>query len=396
MKPIQANKILENTILLVNKLDQKTIETGYNSGLINNLSQDDIDAILSLEELQLIEVFTDNSISIEKDKLIDHIGQKVKLEINIGEISNYFETLEDFIAGNKYECKLEDFFIADIDYRENISINKLILNYKSNIQLIDFLQDISENKKVSNNEIELFFYKSGKGATIKINYELEQLKEFNASITTEFKAQLLEPFKGEDKKQLFINELVNFIKKNGKSYQKLNQGWDNLITNYHKSYSLFLSGFSFEKIKTSTTEHFQKLVDRIYESIGKVANYIFGIPIGYILLLNNFDFTGQLLLKNSVLLVLGLIFLILIWFVLFKNIDESITAIVDDIDSFIEKIENISELESIQAKLQKLKDEEIKNQRGKLKLVKVLTVTIYIIICVIFGCVFIDKTVFYC
>lgn len=394
MKPIQSNKILDCTILLVKKLDVKVTEIGYNVGSINILSQDDIDAIIPLEELQLIEIFTDNSISIEKNQLIDFIGQKVKLEINTGEIPNYFETLEDFIAGNKFECKLIDFYIADVEYRENISANDLVVNYQSNLQLIDFLKDISENKKILSNEIELFFYKSGKGATIKISYELEQLKEFNVSITTEFKAQLLAPFKGEDKKQLFINELVNFIEKNGNSYLKLIQGWDNLITNYHKSYSLFLSGFSFEKIKTSSTEHFQKLVDRIYESIGKVANYIFGIPIGYILLLNNFDFTGELLIKNLILLLLGLIFLLLIWFVLFKNIDESITAIVDDIDGFIEKIENISELETIQNKLLKLKDEEIKKQRGKLKLVKVLTITIYLLICFIFCFIFIDKSIY--
>ena len=82
MKPIQTNKILDCTILLVKKLDVKVTETGYNVGSINILSQDDIDAIIPLEELQLIEIFTDNSISIEKNQLIDFIGQKVKLEIN--------------------------------------------------------------------------------------------------------------------------------------------------------------------------------------------------------------------------------------------------------------------------------------------------------------------------
>jgi len=394
MKPIQTNKILDSTILLVKKLDSKVTEIGYNAGAINILSKDDIDAIIPLEELQLIEIFTDNSISIEKNKLIDYIGQKVKLEINTGEISNYFETLEDFIAGNKFECKLTDFFIADIDYRENISENNIISNYKSNLQLIIFLKEIAENKKVSSNEIELFFYKSGKGVDIKINYELQQLGEFSALINSEFKRQLLEPFNGEDKKQLFINELINFLEKNGKSYTKLILGWDNLISNYNKSYSLFLSGFSFEKIKTSSNEHFQKLVDRIYESIGKVANYIFGIPIGYILLLNNFDFTGVLLIKNCILLILGFIFLILIWFVLFKNIDESIQAIKEDIVDFIKKIENVSELESIKEKLEKLRDKEIKKQQSKLSLVKFLTIVIYGMIVLIFFWVYIDKSIF--
>lgn len=393
MTPNQPLKLLDSAILLTKKLQDKVVDSGYNKGIIV-LCQKSINAILSLDEKQLIEIFTDASVSIEIDQLANYIGQKVTLEIKTGNINNYFETLENFISGNKFECKLQDFFIAAIDYRENISENNLILNYKSNLQLINFLKEISENKKVSSNEIELFFYKSGKGVDIKINYELKQLSDFSASITSEFKRQLLEPFNGEDKKQLFINELINFLEKNGKSYEKLIQGWDNLISNYNKSYSLFLSGFSFEKIKTSSTEHFQKLVDRIYESIGKVANYIFGIPIGYILLLNNFDFTGALLIKNFILLILGFVFLILIWFVLFKNIDESIKVIEDDIIDFIKKIENVSELESIKEKLEKLRDEEIKKQRSKLALVKVLTIVIYTMIVFIFCWVFIDKSVF--
>jgi hypothetical protein len=394
MTPKQPNRSLDSVVLITKKLQNKVVDSGYNKGIINNLSQEDINAILSLEEKQLIEIFINNSSSIEIDQLTNYIGQKVTLEIKTGNIYNYFETLEDFVNGNKFECKLQDFFIADIDYRENISKNKLILNYKSNLELINFLKEIADNKKVSSNEILLFFYKSGKGIDLKINYEFKQLNEFNASIATVFKKQLLESFNAEDKKQLFINELINFLEKNGKSYEKLTQGWDNLISNYNKSYSLFLSGFSFEKIKTSSTEHFQKLVDRIYESIGKVANYIFGIPIGYILLLNNFDFTGTLLIKNFVLLILGLLFLILIWFVLFKNIDESIEVIENDISDFIEKIENVPELESIKSKLKKLKDVEIKKQLRKLILVKVLTVAIYSIILFVFSWVFIDKSIF--
>lgn len=191
-----------------------------------------------------------------------------------------------------------------------------------------------------------------------------------------------------------MNELINFLEKNNKSYEKLIQGWDNLISNYNKSYSLFLSGFSFEKIKTSSTEHFQKLVDKIYESIGKAANYIFGIPIGYILILNNFDFSGLSILKNFILLLLGLIFLLLIWFILFKNIDESIEAIKFEIIDFIEKIETVSELDSIKNKLENLKEVEIKKQYNKLKIVKTLTIVIYSIIVIIFCWVFIDKSIF--
>ena len=119
----------------------------------------------------------------------------------------------------------------------------------------------------------------------------------------------------KDKKELFINELVNFIENNSSDYLTIVKNWKIILNSYNKSYKLYLAGFSFEKIKTSSNEHFQKLLDRIYDSISKVSGYIFGIPIGFILLLNYFDYTGSLIFKNIVILLLSILFFVLIWFI---------------------------------------------------------------------------------
>ena len=240
-----------------------------------------------------------------------------------------------------------DFYIDDIDYREVKTDNNCIILYKNNLKIIDFLKEIANNIKKSGNNLELFFYRTGVGVDLKIDYDIESLKKIDFVIPDDFKTQILDSFNGKDKKELFINELINFIESNNCSYVNLIENWNTLLSNYTKSYSLFIAGFSFEKIKTSSNEHFQKLVDRIYESIGKVSSYIFGIPIGYILLINNFDFSGEQCFKNTSLLFLGIIFLILIWFVLFKNIDESIKSIEIDIDDFLGKIINIKDFFSI-------------------------------------------------
>ena len=223
---------------------------------------------------------------------------------------------------------------------------------------------------------------------------MNQLTGLSLLVPDDIKAKLLDSFAGNDKKQLFINELVVFIEKHGNSYIKLIGNWDSLISNFEKSYALFVSGFSFEKIKTSSNEHFQKLVDRIYDSITKASNYIFGIPIGYILLLNNFDFTGSLILKNFALLILALIFFILIWFVLFKNIREAINAIENDISDFLQRIKDVNELQEIYNRLEKLKKEELKKQEMKLDLVQILTAIIFAIVVFTYLYVFIDLSIF--
>ncbi|UPZ16900.1 hypothetical protein [Flavobacterium humidisoli] len=387
------NNVLSSAISLIKKIESKIFEGSFVSGTIS-LTSECINDVKVLKNRSLIELFTGNYTSIDNEELDAYLNDDLRIEIKIGDIPNYYYLLDDFVSGNKFECVQNDYFIEEINYRKGIDVNSLIAQYENNLLIIDFLQNIAENKKTIGHRLELFFYKSGKGADLKIEYDIKQLKKFNISVPSDIKKQLLDSFSGNDKKQLFINELVIFIEKYGNSYVKLVENWDNLMSNYEKSYALFISGFSFEKIKTSSNEHFQKLVDRIYDSISKASNYIFGIPIGYILLLNNFDFTGSLILKNLGLLILSLIFFILIRCVLFKNIRESIKAIENDIDDFVQKIKDVNELQEIYNRLEKLKKQELKKQEMKLSLVKILTTVIFAITVFSYLYIFIDLSIF--
>ena len=199
----------------------------------------------------------------------------------------------------------------------------------------------------------------------------------------------------KDKKELFINELVNFIENNSSDYLTIVKNWKIILNSYNKSYKLYLAGFSFEKIKTSSNEHFQKLLDRIYDSISKVSGYIFGIPIGFILLLNYFDYTGSLIFKNVVILLLSILFFFLIWYILLKNIKESIDAIETDIDDFIVLISTVAVLNPIKEKLEILKKDSIKKQRNKLLIVKGVTISIFTLTVIVFSYIFLDISVYY-
>lgn len=172
------------------------------------------------------------------------------------------------------------------------------------------------------------------------------------------------------------------------------KNWKTILSSYNKSYKLYLAGFSFEKIKTSSNEHFQKLLERIYDSISKVSGYIFGIPIGFILLLNYFDYTGLLIFKNVVILLLSILFFVLIWYILLKNIKESIDAIEEDIDDFINLISTVAVLNPIKDKLESLKKGSIKKQRNKLLIVKGVTISIFALTIIVFFFIFFDESVY--
>ncbi|MFL9838787.1 hypothetical protein ABS768_14855 [Flavobacterium sp. ST-75] len=387
------NSILDNIVYIERRLINKSSKSFILNGELARLKKNDLKKVESLakEDLDLI-IQNNKEDIIEIEDISSHLNRKIKLSVRTGNIQNYYEKLETFIEGNKIKFKNNDFYISDIDYRESEEkFNMQIQDYKSNILLISFLRKIADNEKPSGNRLNLFFYKTNVGIDLNIEYSLSNLHLVN--IHENFIKSIQES-DTDEKKQLFVNELINFLEKNGKSYIKLVEGWNYLIDSYNKSYSLFLSGFSFEKIKTSSNEYFQKLTDRIYESISKASNYIFGIPIGYILLINNLDFTGELIFKNFSILILGIIFFILIAQILFKNIKESILAIERDIDDFKLKIENYTELDDIKKKLDRLKNQDIVKQKRKIKIVKVLSICIFTIIVFMYIFIFIDTSIF--
>nr|WP_315203701.1 hypothetical protein [uncultured Flavobacterium sp.] len=385
----------DDVIFLRRKLNNLQGDEFSIKGSILSLVDDDINSIQSLLKNNLIEISeSGTNKGIYEDSIQTYLGDTVIVEIRTADVDNYFETTRDFINGNKFEYFDEDFYIGELDYKKNESNHAFFDKYKNNILLIDFLKEIAHSYNETGSNLEFVFYKYGKAINLIVDYDFEELMDFNFSISQEIKDKLKGSVCEKEKKQIFLNELINFLDKEGNTYIVLTTGWDNLVSNYDKSYSLFLEGFSFEQIKTSSTEYFQKLVDRIYESIGKASNYIFGIPIGYILLLNNFDFSGQLWVKNFALLILGFVFSMLIWFILIKNIEESIDAIESDIANFLTKIKDVTQLDAIYVQLLGLKTILLKKQRNKLLLVSILTIFILLTVILTFLFIFFDKSIF--
>lgn len=374
-----SNNKLDCTIFLINRFNNFTREDNYIYGTIIYLINDDIQYLNTLLENELIEISnpTDNS-NINLKEINKHLNKNVSIEFKIGAIGSYYETREEFVNKNKFNLNNSDYYIKEINYRSNNSIsNEFIKRYETNIKLINFLKKVCDYEKSLGMILKLFYYKTVNGIELDIDYTFEDLYKINFTIEEKFIDKIQEPINGNDKKQLFINELINFLDKNGNSFQKLILGWETLLLNYERSYSLFLSGFSFDKIKNSSTEYFQNIADRIYDSIAKASNYIFGVPIGFIFLINNFDFTGNSILKNSGVLFLGILFFIMIWYILFNNINQSIKAIEKDLERFLNKIKTIKELNEIYTELLEFKDNDIQQQYRKIVIVKILTSIIF-------------------
>lgn len=355
---------------------------------INLLFDNDLIEVLDIERIK----------NIFKSQIQSYLNCKIYLEIRTSHINNYFETFDDFLNANRFKLAKVCYYIAEVDFYfdGNEVNNNLISNYNKNIEFISLLNSLSHSNYPVGNQLKYYFYKiSSSIIEIDIKYSAEDLNLFSdLKGFKELENEFSDPISHKDKRELFINELVNFVESNSSDYLTIIKNWKMILNAYNKSYKLYLAGFSFEKIKASSNEHFQKLLERIYDSISKVSGYIFGIPIGFILLLNYFDYSGELVFKNFIILLLSILFFVLIWNILLKNIKESIDAIETDIDDFINLVSTVAVLNPIKEKLESLKNSSIKKQRNKLLIVKGVTISIFVLTVIVFFFIFFDVSIY--
>ena len=291
--------MLENIVRIVKKLKNLKHDHSAIKGRISELSEEDINNILTIEN-NIEECFDleNNTIGKNKEDLLKYRNKTIEIQIYVGNCKDYFESFPNFIARNKIELKCqEDFYIQDIDYwhkKGQEYHHEELKNYSKNLQLINLLKSIADYEKTIGSDLELFFYKSDKGLTLKIDYEARDLEGLEINKLQVLRNHFYEKPDTAERKQIFVNEIIHTLN-NDSSYSNLLKKWVTIIDNYDKSFKLYLDGFSFEKIKNSSTIYFQELTDRIYDQINKASTNIYIVPAAYLFLLKSFELSGGLL-----------------------------------------------------------------------------------------------------
>ncbi len=311
-------------------------------------------------------------------------GKEVVLELARGQFSNYFEDFSELIERHPYSFELSEYYIhqGEVDQKSDGSV--LMDLYRNCLRFISFLKQLSDNKNTSGGELELYFHKIGKSLILPITYDIEDLQNSKLDNIEYFVQKFEEELHSEDRKKLFVNDLVDYFSGKERNFSLILKEFVVVRDNYYHSLDIYLEGFSFEKIKTSSLIYFQEISDKIHETIRKVSNYLFAIPIAFLFLASRLDFETPSIAKNFSLLVLGYLFFILIWNIFFKNIKESLDSVKKEILRFQDKIKNVSDLSEIKQELNtEIKGKLLQNQYSKLRLLKIVTVLIVIVLTIV-------------
>lgn len=306
------------------------------------------------------------------------IGNNLVIKVDLSKFPTYFENFDDFIAYNRYRLKNQDFYIFDLGYHHNISDkNNKVSSFLVLLELVAFLRELSTYENEANGFLELIFNKPDKICSIKIEYNTSDIENFEISSSiSELKNHVFEKSDQEARRKLFTNEMINLLSIEIINFSNLLKKWNIIVSSYRSSFQIYLSEFSFDRIKTSSQEYFHELTDRIYSTINKFSTYILAIPVAYILVLRFFDFEGKSFAKDSFLVVVGVLYFVVIWFVLLNNLSKAFKAIENDISKFLGRIKNEEHLTEITESLNIQKNKLIPSQKRKILLVKIISLII--------------------
>jgi hypothetical protein len=375
--------MLKYIVPILRKLDDYKYNNGFIDAVLNCLDDNDV---LNINKLNLVDDFQDNLGNFfSEDELNLHIEKKISFQIDVRSVKNFYDTFSSFLNKNKIQSPNDEFYIKEFDYLHDVDVkcdNEKINNYFANIKLIEILESISDYQNKIGTDLELFFYKveSG-GLKLKINYDIDSLPLLNHKKLNELENHFKKTDK-EERKKIFINEIIGLLK-NDNSYGFLLKKWDVLIDNYNKAFGFYLSGFSFEKIKTSSIVYFQEFTDRVFKQINKATINIFIVPSVYVLMLKSFSFSssGVSTIQNYVLLIAMFIFSFVMHKVLFNNMEEGLNFIESDINKFKEKAHEI--IQDLNEELKKL-ERHIKQQHNKILMLKWVNWILFILALIMF------------
>lgn len=374
---------LDDFIKIRQSLKNGRLEDFHIVGDIINLSKDQITLLQNLEE-SIYEIKGANGKIYGCEQLDQLESKDISVELAVGDFSNYFESFSEVIEKHPYSFNLTEFYIHQGNITKYDDKSTLMTSYRNVLELISFLKKIADNKNETTEGLELYFHKIGESLILPISYNVKDLKKSNIEDVESFVKQFTSELHSEDRKKLFVNDLVDFYSRKRKSFSIVLKEFKQIKDNYFHSLDAYLEGFSFEKIKTSSVVYFQEISDKIHDAIRKVSSYLFAIPISFLFLASRLDFETPSATKNFTLLVLGYLFFILLWKIFFKNIKESLDSIDKEIGRFQEKIENVSELSEIKNELKNdIKEKLLSNQYKKLKLLKIVTVLILLTLTIV-------------
>jgi hypothetical protein len=326
--------MLNDFIYIRSRLEEEAVTNPEITGFMT-VSSEDILKIKSLSEKGCIDDFVlvqGKNKHVNEIKDNDHI--KLNLYTNKLKDEKYYETLDDLIKSSSQSAPENRYYIHSLKYDSSLNQQTPeIASYESVIKTINFLTTISDFNKDNT----LVFIQS-KQIVLTTEYSLTDLSK---SINIQDLINHIEKASDkEERKKIFTYQLILFLHKvpeENYRFRFLLKNFNDLYINYIKSHDLYLEKYSYEKVKSEIDKEILEYSKKIQSVINDAQTKLVAIPVAFLLIIGQFDLTGEKLYFNIALVLSAFVFSILIE-VLLQNQFSLLDFISADVERFKESI----------------------------------------------------------
>ncbi|MGL5256521.1 MAG: hypothetical protein ACRC76_05745 [Proteocatella sp.] len=303
-----------------------------------------------------------------------NINNTINVELSLSKLTKigFYDTCENFICKNRYEKPESVFYIYELDILSNDN-HFFIKQYNSVLDLITSIQRIAKHTFSDVEIINSVISNEALSVIISFDFSYEDIKEVNdfklSSITN-----IITTLEGNnlEKRNLFINEFIDFIKKKSTNdFKVILNNLDELYQNCENSYLFYISNYSSNKLKFELDSKAIDFSQKICAVISEAQTKLIAIPTAFVLAAATMDFdTSKIISVKNIAVIMSLwIFALLIQ--LFLNNQESILGFIElNIDEY-KKTFNRSDNELINNSFKKV-ESSLKKQTKRLQIIKLI------------------------
>lgn len=312
------NSSLQSTVRIRSQLSAIEVDNGQITGTIV-ITNSNIDDLKHLAENSIIEdtITFDGKTTIAINKVILNNDQSYETQItlltqNLVE-ERYYEHLNDFLSACQYLFPNYTFYIHDLkSFSTDFPLNTELLKFKDVLQLIDLLTLIADFTQENTGEPKTFMFFDKKKLIVPLIFNRNHCRLI--PYLDSLRNQLTSDHDKDQRITIFKNEMISsiFEFKEDDRFGNLLFKLDEIYDSYLKSHLLYIEQFSYHDLKSEIDEDKLEYTKKIYNTVNDVQTKLIAVPAAFLLVLSQFDFTGENFYKNLFITIGSLLFSILL------------------------------------------------------------------------------------
>lgn len=298
------------------------------------LEEEDLDPLKSISGKCADEFITVNGANITIDKAPLNGQIEVRLYPQRLTDGYFFEDENILVKRFSQSAPKQRYYIHSLEYwSDRETTLPFVVNYQSTLQLIDLLKSLADYQKETPLYSELVFFQTKK-LVLTTEYKAEDIHPIE--VIGSLQSQFTNTHDKRERQTIFVNELINSlieVQEVKDRFKYLIAKFPDIFSNYERSHEFYLEQFSFQKIKTELDHEKIEYAKKLQSVINDAQTKLVAIPIAFLLIVSQFDLTGENLYLNLALLFSSLVFSALLD-ILIQNQYSSLTIISEDIGRF--------------------------------------------------------------